>query len=115
MNRDVMHEMPAEEVIELLKLFEQYMIEVTLDGGWGVDALLGEQTRLHADLDIVIAYLDTTRLKSVMETRKYREIPCIEPVAYNFMMDEEQGHRVDIHTYTFDPMGHPEYGIDYPL
>jgi len=36
-------------------------IEIWLDGGWGVDALLGEQTRPHKDLDIVVEQGSTNR------------------------------------------------------
>src|SRR4030067_3233911 len=43
-------EMTAEDVLEVVKLFEQNQIVVILDGGWAVDALLGEPTRRHADL-----------------------------------------------------------------
>jgi lincosamide nucleotidyltransferase A/C/D/E len=107
--------MTAVAAIELLKLFEQNQIEVTIDGGWGVDALLREQTRAHADLDIVIAYLDADHLRAVLEARGYKEIPLRDTHAYNFVMGDENGRLVDIHTYTFDPVGHPEYGIDYPL
>ena len=39
--------MEAGDVIELLKLLEQQEIGVVVDGGWGVDALLGSQTRPH--------------------------------------------------------------------
>ena len=31
---------------------------ICIDGGWGVDALLGRQTRLHEDLDLVIRRQD---------------------------------------------------------
>jgi lincosamide nucleotidyltransferase A/C/D/E len=44
-------EMTAQDAIEIVQLFEQNAIEVYVDGGWGVDALLGKQTRTHADLD----------------------------------------------------------------
>jgi lincosamide nucleotidyltransferase A/C/D/E len=30
-------------------------IDAVLDGGWGIDALLGEQTRPHSDLDLAVA------------------------------------------------------------
>jgi len=46
-------EMPAASLVDLLQLFESAGIEVWLDGGWAVDALLGEQTRPHKDVDIV--------------------------------------------------------------
>ena len=37
---------------------EQAGVRVWLDGGWGIDALVGEQTREHDDLDCVIALSD---------------------------------------------------------
>jgi lincosamide nucleotidyltransferase A/C/D/E len=42
--------MTAEDVIELYTGLDDVGVEVWIDGGWGVDALLGEQTRPHADL-----------------------------------------------------------------
>jgi lincosamide nucleotidyltransferase A/C/D/E len=45
-------EMSSGDVVELLRLLETSGVEVYVDGGWGVDALLGEQTRPHSDLDI---------------------------------------------------------------
>ena len=39
--------MTPEALINLLQLFESTGIEVWLDGGWAVDALLGEKTRPH--------------------------------------------------------------------
>lgn len=44
--------MESNDVVKLYKLFEENGIEVWIDGGWGIDALLGEQTRPHQDLDI---------------------------------------------------------------
>ena len=41
--------MPAETVVELYQLFERNGIEIWIDGGWGVDALLSKQTREHPD------------------------------------------------------------------
>ncbi len=46
--------MESSHVIEIYKLFISNNIDVWLDGGWGVDALLGKQTRKHGDVDIVV-------------------------------------------------------------
>jgi lincosamide nucleotidyltransferase A/C/D/E len=46
-------EMTPEALVDLLQLFESTGIEVWLDGGWAVDALLGEQTGPHKDVDII--------------------------------------------------------------
>jgi lincosamide nucleotidyltransferase A/C/D/E len=45
--------MAAQEVVRLLDLLESAGVTVWLDGGWGVDALLEEQTREHDDLGLV--------------------------------------------------------------
>jgi len=108
-------EMTAVDVLELVKLFEQAGIQVILDGGWGVDALLGEQTRAHADLDIVIAYKDVVRLRKQLESNGYADVPRRDTREINFVMGDELGHLVDIHTYSTDRVNHPEQGLDYPL
>ncbi len=46
--------MPSGEVIRIVGLLERQGLSVWLDGGWGVDALAGRQTRPHDDLDVAI-------------------------------------------------------------
>jgi len=43
---------PADEVVRVLDRLEQDALAAWLDGGWGVDALVGRQTRPHKDVDI---------------------------------------------------------------
>jgi len=52
----------ATAVLEFQALMELSSLDVCLDGGWGVDALLGEQTREHGDLDIILNVEDLPRL-----------------------------------------------------
>lgn len=42
---------PIQNVINLYQRLLDAGIPIWLDGGWGVDALLEEQTRIHDDLD----------------------------------------------------------------
>ena len=49
-------EMTALDLLDLLVLFEQNQVELIIDGGWAVDALLGEQTRPHEDLDVAMPH-----------------------------------------------------------
>ncbi|RPE29634.1 nucleotidyltransferase domain-containing protein [Kitasatospora cineracea] len=42
------------DVLEVLDLLESAGAVAWVDGGWGVDALIGETTRAHADLDLVV-------------------------------------------------------------
>jgi lincosamide nucleotidyltransferase A/C/D/E len=58
--------MNAEAVVEVLETLENASVQVWLDGGWGIDALLGEQTRGHADLDIIVSLTDVSKLQEVL-------------------------------------------------
>ena len=66
-------EMSAESAVDLLRLFETNGIDVWLDGGWAVDAALGEQTRSHKDLDIILQSRDLPRLREILGARGFRE------------------------------------------
>ena len=44
----------ATDVVEVINALESAGVDVWVHGGWGIDALLGEQTRPHDDLDLII-------------------------------------------------------------
>ena len=44
--------MNAEQVLEVLDLLKRSGIDPWVDGGWGVDAIVGTQSRSHGDLDL---------------------------------------------------------------
>ena len=106
--------MTAADVIEIIQLLTANGIEVYVDGGWAVDALLGEQTRPHADLDIAMRHQDVPRLRALLEARGYREIPRDDSWACNFVLADEAGREVDVHSYTFDAAGNNIFGVPYP-
>lgn len=41
-----------EDLMEVLDLLERLHIQYWIDGGWGVDILLGKQNREHRDVDV---------------------------------------------------------------
>ena len=47
-------EVTANRVLEIIDVLEGSGVHCCLAGGWGVDALVGHQTRRHDDVDIVI-------------------------------------------------------------
>jgi lincosamide nucleotidyltransferase A/C/D/E len=108
-------EMTVHDAIEIVQLFNQHYIEFYIDGGWGVDALLGKQTRPHADLDIAIQHKDALQVRTLLEARGYSDLPRTDSSDFNFILGDNQGHQIDIHTYTFDAGGNYIYGIPYPL
>ena len=56
--------MAADAAWALYDLFGSHGITVWVDGGWGVDALLGRQTRPHSDLDIALRHSDIPKLRA---------------------------------------------------
>ena len=61
-------QMPAWAVREVVDWLHQARIRVWLDGGWGVDALLGRETRPHHDVDIIVSVSDVPKLLEVYGT-----------------------------------------------
>jgi len=65
--------MPGTEVVRVLDALETAGVHPIVMGGWGVDALLGEQTRPHRDLDLLVAAGDEiTRANETMAALRYR-------------------------------------------
>ena len=107
--------MPAHEVVNLLTLFEENNIEVWVDGGWSVDAVLGHQTRPHDDLDIALCHNDVPKLRELLEARNYKDVPRDDTRDCNFVMGDDQGHQIDIHSFIFDEQGKNIFGVAYPI
>ena len=94
--------MTAERVLELLAVLRSGGVEATLDGGWGVDALLGRATRPHEDLDLVVALTDVPRIRAVLGPLGFALHEDHLPVRFVL---RRAGEQIDLHTVTFDAEG----------
>jgi len=106
--------MSARDVLGLVDLLGEHGIAVWLDGGWGVDALLGRQTRPHGDLDIAVRHGDVPRLRAALAARGYEERSRPDTSPWNFVLADALGHEIDVHSFVFDEKGDHVAGIDYP-
>jgi lincosamide nucleotidyltransferase A/C/D/E len=93
----------AEDVREIMAALRQANISAWLDGGWGVDALVGHQTRAHDDLDLVISLQDAETVMGVLAPLKFRLHEDERPT--RFVLTDHQGRGIDFHTVTFDEEG----------
>lgn len=105
--------MPAETVVTLLQLFERHGLEVHVDGGWGVDALLERQTRGHGDLDIALPHAQVPQLRRLLAAKGYVDVPRDDSWACNFVLGDGHGHEVDVHSYELDATGQNAFGVAY--
>lgn len=110
-----MNRMDANEAISIYKLLEENGVSITIDGGWGIDALIGKQTRNHADLDIALEHKYVPALRKVLEQRGYSDTHRMDSKEFNFVLADDKGHEIDVHSYTFDAKGNNIYGIAYPI
>ena len=111
--------MPAGTAVALYRSITELGIDLWIDGGWGVDALLGEQTREHADLDMVIQQRDVPQLRAWLEARGFRDVERDDTSPWNFVLGCDDGHEIDIHAIVFDAEGNglygpPDRGVMYP-
>jgi len=102
--------MEARDVIDIVQLLEHEGIDVWLDGGWAVDALLGRQTRPHADVDIVIQQKDVAKLRDLLKAKGYDDVKRDDTSSWNFVLGDSKGHEVDVHAIVFDESGNGIYG-----
>lgn len=106
-----------EQVIAFTKLVQGFSIPIWIDGGWGVDALLCNQTRSHSDLDIIININDLTQLKEILISNQFEL--CLEPDCTGIAFNSKSGLAVDVHCVRFDKRGFGIFdlpdGREWPL
>jgi lincosamide nucleotidyltransferase A/C/D/E len=98
------HIMTAASALGLLDALRQVEVEACVGGGWAVDALLGEQTREHSDLDLWVQAVDLDRLiRVVVERGVDRLLPWGGDRPWNFVLHDGSQLRVDLHLYEVLP------------
>jgi lincosamide nucleotidyltransferase A/C/D/E len=96
--------MASEDVLLVVEVLEHAHITVWIDGGWGVDALLGMETRHHADLDLAIALSDVTAATDLLRTGLGYAV-SLNQMPTRLELADKRDHRVDLHPLVFDVQG----------
>jgi lincosamide nucleotidyltransferase A/C/D/E len=107
----VRYNMSASEVHVVLDALEAAGCAVWLEGGWGVDALAGGQTRPHRDLDIDIDADQEAVAISALQRLGYEIETDWRP--HRVELAAPGRGRVDVHPLTFDMHGNGiQTGLD---
>ena len=110
--------MSESHVLEVLTAFGEAGCRFWVAGGWGVDALIGHQTRPHQDLDLAIDAQDEPAALDVLNGLGYRVETDWRPVRVELARPDHA--RVDLHPVHFDKGGHGRQAdldgghFDYP-
>jgi lincosamide nucleotidyltransferase A/C/D/E len=107
--------MTAIDVLNIYNLLNGNGISIWVDGGWGVDALLGKQSREHEDLDIAVHRKDNASLRQLLVTKRYREKWRDDSSEFMYVMENRCGNSIDMHVFEYGDDGINTYGIEYPF
>lgn len=103
---DAHEEMTAADVAAVLDALEAAGVPAVVDGGWGVDALVGTQTRRHRDLDLVVARADVPGAAAALRALGYGPAPEIRPgLPARYVLRTAAGRQVDVHVVEPDGRG----------
>ncbi|MCX4673897.1 nucleotidyltransferase family protein [Streptomyces sp. NBC_01433] len=95
--------MSRDDLLAILELLRRAGTEVVLAGGWGVDALLGEQTREHRDADLLRHRDQEPAVVAALTAAGYTETLDWRPV--RFVLSHPSGLEIDLHPVEFAPDG----------
>ena len=95
--------MRAPDVLEIVYGLQAAGVRVWLDGGWGVDALIGHQTRDHEDLDLVIPLPEADAARRTLTALGFELVEDGSTLC--FVARSAGDRRVDVHTVTFEDEG----------
>jgi lincosamide nucleotidyltransferase A/C/D/E len=91
--------MEAADVLTVLALARGAGADVWLAGGWGIDALVGEQTRPHRDIDLCHRADHEPRLLAALSGAGYATALDARPV--RFVLSGPDGRELDLHPLVF--------------
>ncbi|MEV8392488.1 MULTISPECIES: nucleotidyltransferase domain-containing protein [unclassified Streptomyces] len=95
--------MNADDVLSVLDLLRKADADVWITGGWGIDALLGTQTRPHRDLDLLHRADQEPRVIEALAAAGFAETLDWRPA--RFVLARPTGVEIDLHPLSFAPDG----------
>jgi lincosamide nucleotidyltransferase A/C/D/E len=91
------------DVAEVLERLDAVSVPCWLDGGWGIDALLGTQTRTHDDLDLVVDANDLQRADTALGAVGFVHAQEVQPgLPARLVLVDGARRQVDLHPVRFD-------------
>nr|WP_181412291.1 amino acid transporter [Streptomyces griseorubiginosus] len=104
--------MDAEDVVTVLDVLRRAGAEVWVGGGWGIDALVGSQTRPHRDLDLMHRRDQEPAVVAALADVGFVESLDLRPV--RFVLTGPGGREIDLHPLVFGEDGSAEQASGEP-
>ncbi|MFF5840182.1 nucleotidyltransferase domain-containing protein [Streptomyces massasporeus] len=91
--------MTADDVLSILAVLRNADVDIWIGGGWGIDALVGEQTRLHRDLDLMHREDQEADVVAALADAGFVETLDRRPV--RFVVTGSHDREIDLHPLVF--------------
>src|SRR5437764_5854656 len=101
--------MAAADAVAIVDRLERAGLAVWVDGGWGVDALVGRQTRQHDDLDLVVLLGEVEAIERELAALGYERTGGAPPESFESV--DRAGRQVDVHPVELDERGDGIYRL----
>ena len=96
--------LPGSRVLEVVAALREGGVDAWIAGGWAIDALVGEQTRAHRDLDLAVRFEHLDTAIEVLGGLGLATVLDLLPV--RLVVSSPDGRFVDLHPVVFDASGH---------
>jgi len=93
------------DAVEIISYAEDNGINVWLDGGWGVDALLKMETRKHNDIDLFIEKDKEKKFIDIIKEKGFFEIKEKYTTESHTVWKDLKGRIIDLHIFEFNEEG----------
>ncbi|MFF8594565.1 nucleotidyltransferase domain-containing protein [Streptomyces sp. NPDC015220] len=111
--------MTAEDVLTILAVLRNADADIWIGGGWGIDALVGRQTRRHRDLDLMHRESQEPDVVAALANAGFVQTLDWRPV--RFVLTDPRGREIDLHPLVLAADGSavqaspdPEHPFVYP-
>ncbi|MFC6594524.1 nucleotidyltransferase domain-containing protein [Kitasatospora paranensis] len=91
--------MEADDVLSVVDLLRRAGTDFWVGGGWGIDTLIGRQSRDHRDLDLMHRLEQEPAVLAALGTAGFVETLDQRPV--RFVLTDSTGRAIDLHPLVF--------------
>lgn len=102
------------DACEIIQFALQNGIKVYLDGGWGVDALLCRETRIHNDIDLFVEMKNYHDYIRIIKENGFAEVNMEYTTNNHTVQTDDKQRMIDLHCFAFSDEGILYNGDTFP-
>lgn len=97
--------MTEKQAIQIVSKLKNENLEFWIDGGWGIDSLVGKMTRNHNDIDLFFELSNKKCVLSLLSADSFEEVQKPYSTENHQVWVNDDGREVDIHFFEWTENG----------